>query len=77
MDDLAGMVEDTDLLIIECFHPQLDELLALITDNRIKSAVFTNIPSGLEGKEKEISIQAKSMGVENFILACDGLTIAI
>jgi ribonuclease BN (tRNA processing enzyme) len=76
-DDLAGMVEDADLLITECFHPRVDELFGLITDSRIKSAVFTHIPAEMEEKEKDISIRAKSMGVDNFILAYDGLTVAL
>ena len=76
-DDLTGIVEDADLLSTECFYPQLDELLSLITDCRIKSVVFTHIPTDLEGKEEGILIKAKTMGLENLILAYDGLTIAI
>ena len=76
-DDLADIVEDANLLITECFHPKLEDLFALITGCRIKSAIFTHIPADLEGKEEGILIQAKTMGLENLILAYDGLTIAI
>ena len=76
-DDLAGIVEDSDLLITECFHPKLVKLFSLISESRVKSVVFAHIPTELEGKEEEILIQAKTMGLENFILAYDGLTIAI
>jgi ribonuclease BN (tRNA processing enzyme) len=73
--DLAGIEEDADLLITDCSHPKLDDLFSLIIRSRVKSTVFTHIPTDLEGKA--IFIKTKTLGLENLIMAYDGLTIAI
>lgn len=74
-DDLTDIIEDSDLLITECFHPKLEKLIPLIMEKRIKYAVFTHIPPELEGKEVEILNEAKKMGLENLGMAYDGLEI--
>ena len=76
-DDLAHIVFDADLLITECMHPRLDRLLSLITESRVKSAVFTHVPPELEGKEKEILEQAREFDYDNLRIAYDGLTIDV
>lgn len=76
-DDLAGIIEDADLLITECFHPQLEKLIHLILEKRVKSTVFTHIPPESEGKENEIINLAQKMFLENLVVANDGLVINI
>ena len=76
-DDLIGIIDDADLLITECFHPKLDKLISLILGNRVKSTLFTHISAEMEGREKEILIQAQKMGLENSSIAHDGLVIDI
>jgi ribonuclease BN (tRNA processing enzyme) len=76
-DELLGLIEEADLLITECFHPQLDKLISLIIKNRVKSTLFTHIPPEMEGKEKQILDQALKMGLENLSFAYDGLLIEL
>ena len=76
-DDLEGIIEDADLVITECFHPKMEKLIALLVESKVKSAVFTHIPPELEGKEKEIVNQAKKIGLENLMMAYDGLVTEI
>jgi len=76
-DDLIGIIDDADLLITECFHPNLDKLISLILGKRVKSTLLTHIPAEMEGGEKLILTQARKMGLENPRIAYDGLVIEI
>jgi ribonuclease BN (tRNA processing enzyme) len=76
-DDLAEIIDDADLLITECFHPQLDRLIPLMAEKRVKMAVFTHIPPELEEKQDEILLMAKKNGFEKLVMAYDGMVINI
>jgi ribonuclease BN (tRNA processing enzyme) len=76
-DDLAHILFDADLLITECMHPRLEKLLSLMTESKVKSAVFTHIPPELEGKEKIIFEKAREFDFDNLLIAHDGLVIDI
>jgi ribonuclease BN (tRNA processing enzyme) len=76
-DDLAGIIEDSDLVITECFHPKMDKLIPLLVQAKVKTTVLTHIPPELEGKEEQIVGFAEKMGLENLIMAYDGLVIDI
>lgn len=75
--DLAGIIFDADLLITECMHPRLEKLLSLITESKVKSAVFTHIPTELEGKEKILLEKAGEFDFDNLLIAHDGLVVEI
>jgi ribonuclease BN (tRNA processing enzyme) len=75
--DLANIVFDADLLITECMHPRLEDLLSLIIENKVKSAIFTHIPVELEGKEKIILEKAREFNFHNLRMAYDGLVVEI
>jgi ribonuclease BN (tRNA processing enzyme) len=76
-DDLRDIIEDADLLITECFHPKMEKLISLILEKRVKSTIFTHIPPELEGKEKDMVIEAQKMGLENLVIAYDGLVTEV
>ncbi len=76
-DDLADIIFGADLLITECMHPRLEELLSLITESKVKSAVFTHIPIELEGKERMVLEKAGEFGFDNLLMAYDGLAVDI
>jgi ribonuclease Z len=76
-DDLANIIFDADLLITECMHLRLEDLLNLITESKVKSAVFTHIPPELEGKEKAILEKAREFDFDNLLIAHDGLVVDI
>ncbi len=75
--DLANIIFDADLLITECMHLRLEDLLSLITESKVKSAIFTHIPVELEGKEKIILEKAREFNFHNLLIAHDGLVIEI
>ncbi len=76
-DDLARIVFDADLLITECMHPNLEKLLSLITESKVKSAVLTHVPPELEGKEEAILKKGRELDFDNLLIAYDGLTIDV
>ncbi len=76
-NDLTDIIYDADLLITECFHPKLENLIPLMVEKRVKSAVFTHIPPELEGKEKQIVQKARKIGFEKLVVAYDRLVIDI
>jgi ribonuclease BN (tRNA processing enzyme) len=76
-NDLAHIIFGADLLITECMHPRLEKLLSLITESKVKSAVFTHIPVELEGKEKIILEKACEFGFDNLLIAHDGSVINV
>jgi ribonuclease BN (tRNA processing enzyme) len=76
-NDLAHFIFDADLLITECMHPRLEKLLSLISESKVKSAVFTHIPLELEGKENTILEKAGEFDFHNLLVAQDGLVVEI
>ncbi len=76
-DDLTDIIQDTDLLITECFHPKLKRLIPLLIRKRVKSAILTHIPPELEEKEEEIIENAQKLGFKKLWVAYDGLSIDI
>lgn len=75
--DLVDIVSHTDLLISECFHVTVDELVELALEKSVKSLLLTHIPPELEGKETEILQKARRLGFERLTIAYDGLVIEI
>lgn len=76
-NDLAHIIFDADLLIVECMHPRLEKLLPLVTESKVKCAIFYHIPVEMEGKEKIILEKAGEFDFGNLLIACDGLVIDI
>jgi ribonuclease BN (tRNA processing enzyme) len=75
--DLVDITGDADLLISECFHAPVDELLPLALEKNVRSVLLTHIPPELEEKEKEILQKARKLGLEKLTMACDGLAIEV
>ncbi len=73
--DLAEIVDGADVLITECVHPRLEELLSLIAEKKVKSVFLTHVPPELEAKEKEILQRSKKMGIDSLAFAHDGLSV--
>lgn len=75
--DLEEIVQDADILITECVHPSLTELLSLVSEKGVKSAFLTHIPQELEPRQEEIKTWARRMGFENLSFAFDGLIVRV
>ncbi len=76
-EDLDEITEDADLLITECVHPGITELLSLISEKGVKRAILTHIPPELEARQEEIVESAREMGFERLSFASDGLKVSI
>lgn len=76
-DDLVDIISDADLLISECFHVTVDELLPLTLEKNVRSVLLTHIPPELEGKEQEILQRARKLDFERLTIAHDGLVIEV
>jgi ribonuclease Z len=74
--DLAEIVDGADILITECVHPRLEELLSLIAEKKVKSVFLTHVPPELEAKEKQILERSKKMGIDGLAFAYDGLSVS-
>ena len=75
--DLADIISDADLLISECFHVTVDELLPLALEKKVRSVLLTHIPPELEGKETEILHKARKLTFERLTIAHDGLVVEV
>jgi ribonuclease BN (tRNA processing enzyme) len=76
-EDLDEITEDADLLITECVHPNISELLSLISEKGVKSAILTHVPQEMEARQQEILESARRMGFERLSFAFDGLQVSI
>lgn len=75
--DLSKIIEEADILITECVHPNLPELLSLIVEKCVKSTFLTHIPPELDARQKEIIEKARKLGQNKLSFAYDGLNIKI
>jgi ribonuclease BN (tRNA processing enzyme) len=75
--DLVDIISEADLLISECFHVTVDELLPLALEKNVKSLLLTHIPPELEGKERDILQKARKLGLERLTIAHDGLAVEV
>ena len=77
LNDLAQILSDAEVLITECMHLDLFELLNLVKRYNIGSTIFTHIPSELEKYKEKIINQAKILRIKKFAFAYDGSIIRV
>ncbi len=75
--DLESFVSSPHLLITECMHTGIEELLGFISQKGIRKTILTHIPLQLEGKEDYIMALARKLGAEEVRMAYDGLRIEL
>lgn len=75
LEDLEVVTRNADLLITECMHVNLEDLINLVKKNKVQSAVFTHIPHELEGEKESITKQAQKLGLPDLKFASDGMII--
>ncbi|KPL19550.1 MAG: hypothetical protein AMJ92_02855 [candidate division Zixibacteria bacterium SM23_81] len=74
IEDLRDLLAQTDLLITECMHMNPEDLLAVLAEHQVPRTVLTHLPMELEGKEPYLLQLAQKHGVEDTLVACDGLS---
>jgi ribonuclease BN (tRNA processing enzyme) len=77
LEDLAPHCDHEDMLFLEATHVTIDDILTFITDHHVQRTVLTHIPPELEGKEDLILTTALESGMENLVVANDGLVIPL
>ena len=77
LDDLTPYGKDAEILFLEATHITIDDILTFTSDHHIQKTVLTHIPPELEGKEDIILITAAKYGIENLVVATDGLEISL
>jgi len=77
LTDLERFVSSPHLLITECMHTDLEELLGFVSQQGIRKTLLTHIPLQLEGKERHIKALAERLGVGGVRMAYDGLRIEL
>jgi ribonuclease Z len=73
VDDIREVVSQPDLVITECRHADPEELMALLAQKKAPRVVLTHVPPELEGKDAYLLQLAKKHGVEDMLVAHDGL----
>lgn len=77
LEDIRPICRETEVLFLEVTHVGLDDIVPFVAEHSVKKTVLTHIPPELEGKEDHILSVASKYGVENIIVASDGLTISL
>jgi ribonuclease BN (tRNA processing enzyme) len=75
--DLKSFVSSPYLLITECMHTDIEELLHFVSQRGINKTLLTHIPIQLEGKEGYIKSLARKLGAEGVRMAYDGLGVEL
>jgi len=77
LDDLVPDCQDTAILFLEATHVPTDNIFPFLIEQRIGKTVLTHIPPELEGREEDMYMAASKNGVDNLIIAADGLEIPV
>jgi ribonuclease Z len=75
LEDLEVVTRNAKLLITECMHVNLEDLIHLIKKNKVESAIFTHIPPELEKEKDRIMKEAEKLGLLDLRFASDGMII--
>ncbi len=74
-DDLRDLLSQPDLLIAECMHISPEELMALLAEKKVRRVVLTHLSVALEGKDPYLLQLAQKNGIEDVLVAHDGLSL--
>jgi len=74
-EDLRDILSEPDLLITECMHMDPEELMVLLAEKQVRRVVLTHLPTELEGKEPVLLQLAQKHGVQDVLVAHDGLSL--
>lgn len=77
LKDLEVVTRNAHLLITECMHVKLKDLINLIKKNKVQSAILTHIPPEMEMEKGRIIKEAEKSGLPDLKFASDGTTIGL
>lgn len=73
--DLDDLLSQPDLFITECMHLNPEELMILLAEKQVRKTILTHLPVELEGKEPYLLQLAQKQGVDDVLVAYDGLSL--
>jgi ribonuclease BN (tRNA processing enzyme) len=75
VEDIQEVLSEPDLVITECMHMVPEELMALLAQKKVPRVVLTHIAPQLENKDAYLLQLAKKHGVDDVLVAHDGLSL--
>jgi ribonuclease Z len=79
VNDVRPHVQNADVLIIECAHVALEDIVRLAKEQHVRRTIVTHVPPELDAVDKETMLRtlAEQYGVANITFAYDGMKIEI
>ena len=75
--DLGDVPMNADLLILECTHIELEEIMEAVVEWEAKKILLTHIPAELEGKTLALRDMANKWGIRDIQFARDGMRVVV
>jgi ribonuclease BN (tRNA processing enzyme) len=73
--DIAEVLSEPDVAVTECMHVPPEELMNLLAEKKVPRAVLTHVPPELENKDAYLLQLAEKHGVNDVLVAHDGLSL--
>jgi len=77
VSDLDDTPRQADLLILECTHIGLDEIMEAVSEWRAKQVLLTHVPMELEGMVSTLKDMAAKWGIPDIQFASDGTSVVV
>ena len=77
LSDLEKICINADVLVTECMHIEIEELMELAERNNVKRVILTHIPEELEDKLDNLQMMLAKYGLEEAKFADDGMRIEL
>jgi ribonuclease BN (tRNA processing enzyme) len=75
--DLGNIPKNADLLILECTHIELEEIMEAVVEWEAKKVLLTHIPAELDGKTLALRDMAGKWGIRDIQFARDGMRVVV
>jgi ribonuclease BN (tRNA processing enzyme) len=75
--DLGDVPKNAQLLILECTHIELEEIMDAVVEWEAKKVLLTHIPTELEGKTLALRDMASKWGIHDIQFARDGMRVVV
>jgi len=74
-EDIREVLSEPDVAVTECMHLPPEELMALLAEKQVPRVVLTHVPPRLDNKDAYLLQLAEKHGVQDVLVARDGLSL--
>ncbi len=74
-EDIREVLFEPDVAVTECMHLPPEELMALLAEKQVPRVVLTHVPPRLDNKDAYLLQLAEKHGVQDVLVAHDGLSL--